>query len=335
MASLFCKIRDHEENSMKLTILLSFVFVGICPTLHAAFSDDFTELRAELVDRSAILSNFTDKIQIKQKKAVDKAIVAIDKPATDLGKDIQTAKKVASSMAKTFPNEFAVVTPLGAPSFNQNIQDILVVTFSNLTVDVQAEINDLLILIFGLPDGKDKVKANLALDAALTAIGQLPSTDFANASKRLGTALKAARKGQKIASSAPGGDPSNTFSATIGIGGTNYNFTAIGNAQWFQNSGNLDIGGSDGAFQLTAAQCANFTGATGDYNLGDSCGGVFDLGVFHFYGVTNGTLHVTAFDAPTTSLSGTFAFEASDGVTSVTVSNGMFDLHDLLISNGP
>ena len=133
-----------------------------------------------------------------------------------------------------------------------------------------------------------------------------------------------------------GGGGGTGFSATVMIGGTNYDWSAAGGAEWVQNAGILDIGGSDGTLQVSAAQCTNFNGVTGDYVLGNSCGGVNDIpDTFHFYGAMVGTLHIATFNTPTTSLSGTFAYEASDGVTTVIVTNGMFNLNNLLISNNP
>lgn len=306
-------------------------------TARAAFTDDFDGLRAELVNRSDLLSNSTDKVEIKQKKACDQSIVLIDKPAKDLGVDIKTGKKVATKMIKAFPSEFV---PAPAVVFSNNIVQVLLGSFSALGEDVNVEIVTLAGLIATTPDGKDKLKAAAQFTIATNLITLAQSAlTFAQGSQLLGGALKAALKGQQAAikGGGGGGSTNNTMSATIVIGGTNYNWSAPlgGIAEYAPNSvPQLDIAGGDGVFSVNSTLCSNFTGVAGDYALGSGCVcGVVDFSnTNNFFVATSGTLHIATFDTPTTSLSGTFNYSASDGTTTITVTNGQFDLHNLQVS---
>ena len=322
---------------MKSAIWLTCAALVTATTSFAAFSDNFDALRAEIAARSVALSGSVDKIEIKQKKLCDQSLVLIDKPATLLATDIKTASKVAGKMIKAFPSEFLSARNMVEGVIPTSMPDLLLGTYFGLGADVQTEIETLGGLIAGLPAGPGKLKAQKQFDIAANGIAQAESAlTFAQASSLLGKSLRAALKGQQIAIKAGGGGGGNTgMSATVVIGGTNYNWSAMGGAEWVQNAMILDLSDSDGTLQVSAALCTDFNGVAGDYALSEGCGGVFDFEGFRLYSILAGTLHIATFNTATTSLSGTFAYEASDGETTIIVTNGMFNLKNLLITNDP
>src|SRR5258707_314030 len=91
-----------SRKSMIVSGLIALVAMTT-PRAHAAFSDNFDALRAELQSRSDSFTNVLDKVEQKLKKATDKIIVAIDKESTSLDTDVKTAGKVAKSVIKAFP----------------------------------------------------------------------------------------------------------------------------------------------------------------------------------------------------------------------------------------
>jgi hypothetical protein len=229
---------------------------------------------------------------------------------------------------------------------------ILFVTFSNLAVDVQTEFATLGSLIASLPAGTAKDKAQAAFDTAVDLLNLLPSSSsFAQASALLGKSLKAALKGQQIAIKAGaipggggGGGTNSTFVADIQIGGgTNDHFVAtlLGEPNYTVSTSTLDLNGSRGTFvqgdDVTAALCGNFNGAPGTYSLG-GCGGYFQYGTPNAsYTNVVGTLYIATFNTTITgagtnaTTSGTFAFTASDGGNTVTITNGQFNLSNVIV----
>ena len=315
--------------------LLSFT----SPQAKAAYTDNFDALLVELQDRALVLSNSSDKVEQKQFKAVGKALAAINKPADSLADDLKTAGKVAKALAKAFPDEFNGATNstvVISAVFMNDISSLVINLFTDIASDIQDAFDQVQAAALALPDGPGKIKALAALAKAQLGLDLADSaTDLKTLLKGLGGAIKGVASTQKAIDKAGGGGGSTNdmLSATIVIGGTNFNWsTDMGGAEWVQSSGILDIGGTALGYQVSAAQCSNFTGNTGDYPLGGSCGGVVDFGSFISYGAMSGTLHIETFDAMSQSLSGTFAYEASDGMTSITVSNGMFNLHNLTVT---
>lgn len=303
----------------------SLLFVTATP-VRAAFTDDLDDLRAELVFRSDARSNSTDKVEQKQKKACDKAIAAIDK-STTLAGDIKAAAKIAKSMEKVFPEEFGPV--LLVP----NLESFLSSTAFDLSATIQTILDPLAAQISALPDGPAKIKAQAAYDNATNLLAQvLTSLNLADAFKDLASSLKATTASQKIVDKAGPVTPSSGVTATIG--GSNFVADSGGGAEWVQSSGVLDIGGGHGTFPnnifLSVALCSNFNGTANTYPLQPTCGGVTTGSTF--FAVTSGTLVISTFNAINTSLSGTFAFSATDGSTSILVTNGQFNLNNLTVT---
>ncbi len=330
------RVKSYRSIALPFCILVGSWVAA--PMARAAFTDDFDDLRDELVSRSLALSNSTDKIEIKQKKLCDQSIVLIDKPSPSLAKDIKTAKKVATKMIKAFPNEFIMINAAGI-TFSNSIVTVLLDTYVNLGTDVQAEIVTLGGLIASLPDSPAKLKALAQFSIATNALALAQnSLTFAQGSALLGKSLRAALKGQTIANNAGGGGGGTaSFSADVTRGGTNDHFVAaMPGGEWAQDLDILDIGGERGSqpnvLKVSVAICTNFTGMTGTYPLGDNCGGVFDFSTLTFYGAVSGTMVLQSFDPIAGTASGTFAYEASDGMTTIIVTNGMFNIDNLLVT---
>ncbi|MEI6085883.1 MAG: hypothetical protein WCS70_16485 [Verrucomicrobiota bacterium] len=317
----------------------------IATTTHAANISSFTTLREELVSRTGVLTGSVDKVELKQGKTCVKAIATLDKSVTLAG-DIKAGSKVAKSLLKAFPTEFGVVL---TAVFTNNLQTLLIAGYDNMGGQVEDLISALQLSINALPSGSDKTNAQAALDVAKAALeAAAAATDFATGSKLLATTLKDIAKTQKIvdkAGSGGGGGGSNsTFEADVIIGGgTNDHFVAtlLGEPNYTVASSTLDLNGSRGTFiqgdDVTAALCGSFNGAPGTYPLG-GCGGYFMYGTPNAsYTTVTGTVFIATFQttigggSTNATTSGTFAFTATDGLTTVVVTNGVFNLSNVLV----
>ena len=127
-------------------------------------------------------------------------------------------------------------------------------------------------------------------------------------------------------------------------GGTNDHFVAtlLGEPNYTIPTSTLDINGSRGSFiqgdDVTAALCGTFPGTPVTYAMGSGCGGYFQYGTPNAsYSMVAGTLYIATFTttisggATNAHTTGTFAFSGSDGSTTVIVTNGVFDLHHLIV----
>jgi hypothetical protein len=309
------------------------------PQAKAAFTDHFDALLAELQERSVALSNSTDRTDIKQKRACDKAIKIITNSTVSVVSDLKAAGKCGKILQHAFTNEFPVVTSVAIASvaFTNSLQDLVSQVFTDLQDDTQSELDELQTLISVLPDAAAKTKCQSLLNLATTLITKADlATNYTRIANFLIRAVKAALKGQVVATNAGGGGGggggTNGLSAVIMIADTNDNWVADeSGAEWVQSSGSLDISGGRGINSfLSVALCTNFKGAAGVYALGNNCGSYVVSG--DFFLITAGTLNIATFDTNTTSLSGTFAFDASDGSTTITVTNGQFNLNNLTIT---
>jgi len=299
-------------------------------TSYGAFTDDFEVLRDELLNRSLTLSNSTDKIEIKQKKLCDQAIVLIDKPSKSLAVAIKTAKKVATKVIKAFPNEFTIVNA-GGITFTNNMLNLLLDTYYALGTDVQAEIVTLGGLINALPDSPDKLKAAAQFDAAtnLLALAQ-NSLTFAQGSALLGKSLKAALKGQTIANNSGGGGFGNN-SVTMKVNGSSWKALVAG-AVYDTSTGEFDLDGvrknPDSVLTLVVS-----SGVTGPGTYALPAGMSFYITKTQVYQNTGGTLTITTLDEAGEKATGTFSFTGNPvgGGSPVTITNGAFTINDLTV----
>jgi flagellar hook-basal body complex protein FliE len=333
-------IRTVSRRASVATAILTAAFLlACCPTAQAAYTDNFDDLLVELQTRSSVLSNSTDKVEQKQKKACDKAIKTIFKPADSLGDDVKTAGKVAKDLAKAFPGEFAPV--LAIKTVSTNLYDLITELAAELRSEITNELAELQLDVDALPAGNAKTKALAAIAKVQAALLLADAAlDNADLFKALDAASKAVASGQKTVekanNSGGGGGSGQGLTATISSNGTNDNWVADQNtgAEWVQGSGILDVGGersSGGGTRLTVALCNGFNGQTGTYPLQVSCGGYMENGTFTFYATQSGTLNITECNAGSHTIAGTFSLTASDGNKTFTIT-GSFDLNNLTVT---
>jgi hypothetical protein len=332
-----------SKKSLIVGLLVALVTV-IGPGAQAAFTNHFDALEAELQARSTALTGSADKTEQKQKKAVDKIIVTIDKPATSLDADVKTAGKVAKSLAKAFPSEFVTMVV-----FTNNIDVLLGNVFQAFEADVTDRLTSLSNTVSALPNGSAKTKAQakvVTAQTALTAANNAP--DFATEGKSLASALKAISSGIKSAGSGGGGGGGGCKSSTLTMTVSNegpvwHSTTAV--AATTHSTGDFTLGATRGAspnpFDTVAIGTFPIT-AAGDYPIGQtSVGGTSDYvsGALTAntvsYALVTGTIHVATFQAAavggiTGSTSGTFSFSAQDNLNNVITLDGSFDICNMV-----
>lgn len=171
--------------------------LAILPTLAIAepWTDHFDALIEELQVRSVALSNSTDKVERKQKKAVDKMLSSLlGKDSSSLATDIKNAGKLAKKLQKTFPSELnsmaSAVGPIGGDG-DPTLQSLLEELFDDLGDDIQSVLGEAQEFLDAQGASKCKDKAQSALDATTDALAAAESaTDFADRARALGTAAK-------------------------------------------------------------------------------------------------------------------------------------------------
>jgi hypothetical protein len=312
-------------RAVVLAGLFAALSASFISTSRAAFTSHFSDLHDELEVRSAALAGNPDKTAQKQKKACDKAIAAIEKEVDSLGDDLKTAGKVAKTLIKAFPEEFIG----GAVADVTGLQDLLAMVYAGFSGDLQALFDQLQAGVSALPSGGDRDKAQSALDQAETLLGQAVGADFASRGKLLASALKSITRGLKIVGTGP--PPGAGMTATIVDGGISTPWASdVATAEYGQSAGIIDLNGSSfSAHSSMSVPTFDFTGV-GTYPLGNDVGIYAVMG--EFYLIKSGTLVVTTFDVPTTTITATFSFTASNGTKTISVENGTAHFTDMLVS---
>ena len=285
---------------------------------EAAYTTNFFPLVRELEQRSLLLSNSTNKVEKKQKRVLDAAVNTIRNSTNSLATDLVAAAKVSRALRRAFPSDFNSAMAL-------SLKSLLDQTFTNLQADVVVSVNDLQELEAGLPDGKLKAQAHMALTNALAKLSLVnDSKDFVAWAKSLGESLTVTVKGIATVQHALTSGP-DTLVASVTIGGvTSTWLTGDAGGQWLQSAGRLAMGGNFTNGQINISIGSGFHGLAGTYALsGDSLVRYPD----YFY-ITTGLVTIVSFDQNTRNTSGTFSFVA-DGPSNITVSNGVFNLHKL------
>lgn len=187
-----------------LGLLTAFLMVGPATALAAPYTDHFDLLIAELQLRSAELTNTEDKIEVKQKKAVDKVLATFEKKtSTSLDGDLKLAKTAASKLAKAFPGEFATGLTAEATAEFTNLADLLHQALDAFGGDIEALLAAAQEIVDSAFPGKCQDKAQAVLDTVRTyldiaAIGP----DLNTIIGALGKAAKSVLKGQSLAEAA-------------------------------------------------------------------------------------------------------------------------------------
>jgi flagellar hook-basal body complex protein FliE len=338
-----------SKKSLIVGLLVALVAMA-APAARAAFTDNFDALEAELQSRSTALSNSLDKVEQKQKKAVDKAIATIDKPATTIAADVKTAGSVAKSLIKTFPSEFATASLV----FSNDVSILVSDVFDGLESDVADQLSDLEATVNALGEGKAKTKALAAVADAQDVLDAADSApDLATRGKALASALKAIASGLKAVNSASGGGggggcTSSSLTMTVSNEGTQW-IADVPSASFRPDTGDLTIGGIRGTIPFDTVAVGLFP-ADGqadnvDYALGETSSGgttAYASGVTStnggiVYELVSGTIHIAAINAGPVgaingTVSGTFHFTAVDGAdaNNVITIDGTFNICNMV-----
>jgi hypothetical protein len=286
------------------------------PGASAAFTDHFDVLLDELESRSAALSGSTDPVERRQKKAADKSIAAINKDADSLSDDLKTARKVAKTLIKAFPNEFSMALgPQGA--LGGNLDLLLGQALDGLGSDVEAALDALDAGIDGLPAGRDRERAQAAADLAadfLDEAGAAP--DFPTAAKLLGAALKAVEKGNKIVAKAgDGGDCTGNSTVTMMVDGQPFTASTAG-GEFTPSTGEFAVFGQTGGATFDAVTIILSSGVTGPGTYALNANSNFTRGAAstspptEVFTVTEGELVITSLNTANGTAQGTFTFTA-------------------------
>ena len=332
----------YSKKSLIVSVLVALVAV-IVPGAQAAFTSNFDALLTELQSRSTALTGSPDKTEQKEKKAADKIIAKINKPATTLAADVKTAGSIAKSLPKAFPSEF----PTASVVFSNNLSVLLGDVFDGLTSDVTDQFTSLQNTVNALPDGKAKNKALASVAKAQVALDGTNSTDFVAVGKSLAGALKSITSGLKAANSGGGGGgvcTSSTITMTVSNEGPEWHSTTA-NSSFNPATGDFTLGAIRGtATPLDALAIGLFpvTGQ-GDYTIGEtSIGGTTDYVAQSAtsYALIAGTIHIATFHqgnvgVPTGSTTGTFHFTAQDVFNNVITIDGSFDICDMVTLPSP
>jgi hypothetical protein len=308
------------------------------------YTDNFDALIAELQARGASLSNATDKVGKSQYKACVKSLQTFAKDSTSLATDLKNGVKVAKALIKAFPGDFTTnMTATAAATLTAStFGELLEAAYTGLADDVEAALAALQTTVNALPAGSAKDKALEAIAAATQALAEAENaTDYDTGAKALATAIKEIAKGAKAAASGGGGGGgggASKLSAKVIINGVTNNWVATAaGGEWVKSTGILDVGGTTGpsgapTSQLSAALGSGYNGTTGAFALGGNVGGYFDFGAMRFYGAVSGTLNITSFSEANTTIKGTFSYTASDGTTTIQVTEGEFEVYDLTVT---
>ncbi len=326
-----------------------FAFLLVAVTLlvaaapsHAMFTTNLNPLITQLQARSLALSNATDKVGKAQKRAADSAVRTLNRSTKSLGTDITAAGAVARLLQRAFPEDFSTATMLVVAGEVLTLDSLLTEGYMGLQADVLAKVDALEAQIDALPDGKPKTAAlKLLAKATNTLAGVTNDISYAAWTKALASSLSATLAGAKAAAKG-GGTPvgGSTMSATIVVdGGAPDNWVSSTNwGEWVQSSGIITFEGDRTTktpnFHLTVALTSGFSGTAGTYSLAPSVGGILDNTGFPptVYGVVSGSLTISSLNASARTASGTFSFTASDGVSTITVSNGKFNVKNMVVT---
>lgn len=135
--------------------------------LAAPFTDNLDDIVTEVGERLDALTGDLTKEQQKEKKTLLKLGATLDADSGSLGEDLKAYGKVAKSLAKLYPADLEIEFYLG-------------IALDGFASDIQQGLNQITLLLIGVPEGKlrDKVVAlqgrgQLALAAGNAETGRL------------------------------------------------------------------------------------------------------------------------------------------------------------------
>jgi hypothetical protein len=305
------------------------------------YTDHFDALIAELEVRSDTLTNTEDKVEVKQKKTVDKVLASFfKKPSPSLEFDLKLAAKAAKSLAKVFPDEFAPAAEFEAFNLNDLLQQALDDFDSEITADL-SEAQD---MVDSAPPGKCQDKAQKVLDKVMEQLVLADTApDLSKLAKALAKAAKTVLKGQSLAEAALECDPGGG-----GGGGDWYDwyFDMTVDDERISAYEDARIGGpdfiavtyfSDGRLFVAMNKEAGYPSVNFSVFIGNPAskksyailpgGGYTDATGMNFYTIISGTCTITKWPK---SFPGrgeaTFFFQATGSAETVSVTDGSFSV---------
>lgn len=327
----------------------ALLFAGV-NTQAGVVSNNFADLRAELVSRTQILSNFVGqaglsnavkKVAVTQLKACIKSIQTIDKASvftnsTALSKGLIAAGQVASTLKKPFATELSNTnTPVtvGDQQSQNNLRVLLGDVYASFVGNITDQIEGL--DLDGLPAGLTAkiqaaiAKANAAIELAAN------ETDFAKIAKFITNALKAATDAAKAAASGQnsGGGSTGGHGMSCKINGTSFSALGAGGVyvsitkQFSVTGATAQKGVTVFAFDVTGP---------GDYPMEGSLVTEIQTGVTYASNVT-GTLHIATLNVGSHTATGTFSFTATQSMPTqnpsnqISVTQGTFNISTMIV----
>jgi hypothetical protein len=296
--------------------------------MAAPFTDNFDALIAELNNRAAVLTNSTDKLEMKQGKVCVKVLKTLAKDSQSIVTDLKTAGKVAKTLQKAFPAEFGTNTVAGAaaamPVESTSLGELIAQLFAEFETEIGSALTTLQELVAGFPAGSLKDQATALIEQGLALLAEAEASgDYSQIAKLLADAIDdILRQLELYLGTLANGD--NTMTATIGGAA----FEGICAGVNDTASGRLGLGGvAPDLSGLVTLVTSNATGI-GTYPLAE--GTMFqDLttGITYADNVT-GTVTFVAIDLAAGTAAGVFEFTAAeylgDGSNTVTVTAGEF-----------
>jgi hypothetical protein len=340
----------HLGSFIPVAIILALgLWLGTASVATAApFTSHLDPLIGELQARSAALTGTTNKIEIKQKKAIDKILASFEKDSLSFLTDLKLAAKAAKALAKAFPEEFLpapqplVVNPKGVAL--TNLDEIIQAIVDAFDGDLATIADTAQALVNAAPDNPCKDKAQAALDEVAEQLALLPTApDNATAFKILSNAAKNALKGATLAetidecksSSGGGGGSGNWYDWKLSytVNGTKISFYENGQTSGpdlvgitYFNSGTLQVlaykqGGSP--YLYFACNIGNPGGGTHSIVSGTYSDGV------NSYTITSGTINITKWPSSFAQFDdlfgkATFSFTATGTAGTVNGTSGSF-----------
>ena len=306
-------------------LALAIVFASIAGA--ATLASRYTDLSLELQGRTAALpATGLSKVQKKQKSALKKSVAAINHDTTLLQKTLADVGTAVGALDPAYPSD-ATLGPL---------LDTMVVDQRTAVFDRNTRVFDRAVGIAAGDKTKTKVDA-LFLKAEALLVASDAATTRALRVKSIKAALKSVAKAEKALDKVlgPGGGDVTTTAYDVNIDGAAFHLptTGITNYSVIYASGgvgslNIVAMGPIGAVQHNIVISIASPGV-GDRAMApnSSYSKVPGTGPMQ---VTAGTVHISAFNPASHKVAGTFSGTFSDGITTVTLTNGTFSSTSML-----
>ena len=319
-------------------LLTAFLMVGPAMALAAPYTDHFDPLIAELQLRSAELTNTEDKVEVKQKKAVDQVLATFEKKtSTSLAGDLKLAKTAASKLAKAFPGEFATGLTVEAAAEFTNLADLLQQALDAFGGDIEVLLAAAQEVVDSAFPGKCQDKAQAVLDTVRTYLDTAAiGPDLNTIISALDKAAKSVLKGQSLAEAALECEPNiggnwNDWYWTMTVNGVPV--TAYDDAQVYGNDEIMVTYFSYGTMEARLSKADQSLYVEFWAYLGSPPSGIRSISYGSYtqggnsYTITQGVLNIGKFPSKLPNRwSPTFSFTATGPAGTVEVTSGLFSV---------